>query len=343
MKFNCISCNYATDIKSNFKKNNSTEKHIQKCKLTGQLDDDLQNVNIDVNIVNPNVNLDVNTSMEKSYNALLKSISDDIKVSKCDTCDFESPHRSSLSRHKKKCEGKTNNCNTMIQEFTKQLEEKNKKIEELTTTETNRLKEEVKYLKTLVSSAGTIVNKSVSALSYIATNYKNAPPLKSLPNYLSLEADKENNVIMSKLMYHHNHDTVGEYLGDFIIKNYKKEDPAEQSIWNSDCGRLTYIIRDIINNKSDWTVDKKGLKTDNYIIDPLLKFIRKLLGEFIDENNIKIQNSNKNKLDISVLLDEMRVVTHIITSIEDRSLAMDISKFIAPYFYLNSNHNNNVE
>jgi hypothetical protein len=60
------------------------------------------------------------------------------------------------------------------------------------------------------------------------------------------------------------------YLGDIIIKYYKKENPKDQSIWNSDTTRLNYLIRELIDTELTWTCDKAGLKVNEFIIIPLL-------------------------------------------------------------------------
>ena len=112
-------------------------------------------------------------------------------------------------------------------------------------------------------------------------------------------------------------------MGDFIIKVYKKEKPSEQSIWNTDSSRLTYIIKDLINKKSSkWKIDKKGIKTKKFLIKPLLKHIKIILD---DNQKILLRMVEKSKgLDIQSILDKVKSIIDIKSSIEDNVLCDDM-------------------
>ena len=78
------------------------------------------------------------------------------------------------------------------------------------------------------------------------------------------------------------------YIGDIIIKNYKKVNSAKQSVWNSDTDRLTYVIRTLLkNNKFQWQLDKKGIDTANHMINPILQYIKTKLEQFKKDTNLK--------------------------------------------------------
>ena len=59
----------------------------------------------------------------------------------------------------------------------------NNQIQDLSNKLYSTLKEENNNKNIIISNAGDIVNKSISALSYVTKNYPNAPPLKEITNY----------------------------------------------------------------------------------------------------------------------------------------------------------------
>ena len=144
------------------------------------------------------------------------------------------------------------------------------------------------------------------------------------------------------IIYNHNHKILHKYLGDFIIKVYKKEKPSEQSIWNTDSSRLTYIIKDLINNKSSkWKIDKKGVKTKKFLIKPLLNHIKTMLD---DNQKILLGMVEKSKgLDIQSILDKVKSIIDIKSSIEDNILCDDILRYITPHFYFDKNKIQKIE
>ena len=81
---------------------------------------------------------------------------------------------------------------------------------------------------------------------------RNAPPLKKLNNYDAVENydEDDDSTLIQKLVNYQNQNLLDQFLGDFIILFYKKEDPAKQSLWSSDVARLTYIIKELLANKT---------------------------------------------------------------------------------------------
>ena len=200
--------------------------------------------------------------------------------------------------------------------------------------------DEIKHLKSLINNAGAVIKTSVSALAYIAQNYDGAPILKKLPDYSyikELELDDEDSLdefdLIEILIYHNNKETLQEYLGDIIVEAYKKKDPSKQSIWNSDTDRLNYIIRDLINKKPDWTVDKKGVKTTKYIIDPLLEYIREQVANYILENTTD-KYVHLSEYMLNKHAEKLNSCGKVIAGIDNKSLSKLILKYIAPHFYL---------
>lgn len=263
-----------------------------------------------------------------SDNINKKHINNKINEYNCQYCDNNFSTASSLARHHKSCVQK----NKLIQVVT----DKDKEIEHLKDKIT-MLQSENRNLKTLVTNAGSIIKTSVSTLSYVMKNYTDAPVLEPIDYDVIQYNDKDDGFdIITMIFHHHRKHSLAGYLGDFIVKSYKKDDPSQQSLWNSDAVRLTYVVREIINTKSDWSVDKKGVKTTTYIIDPFLEYIRSLLVDFNDENRLE------NYLGDSVLrmkkrMEDLKSSAEIISDIKNKVLSEQVIKYIAPHFYLSKN------
>ena len=234
----------------------------------------------------------------------------------------------------------------MINNYTNQLNELNNKLNEqekiinqkdeilIKTNETiSVLKSEVSHLKLIVNNSGSIIKTSVSTMAYVLKNYKEAPLLEPLKDYSALHFEQNNTEFVDNLIYEHNHNKLHIYIGDFIIKTYKKENPSQQSIWNSDTSRLTYLVREIItNNNVDWKVDKKGIKTTEFIINPILKYINDQVTDYIQTFDINYSSDSAISAERKML--KLKAGTEILKSIEDKVLNEAVLKHIAPYFYL---------
>ena len=122
---------------------------------------------------------------------------------------------------------------------------------------------------------------AVNGLTYVKEHYPNAPVLKKLDKY-NLGDDSE---LIESLLFYSGKGTLSNYIGDFLIKFYKKNDPNDQSLWTTDIARLTFIVRQILRKKIDWHYDKKGIKVCNTIINPLLSNIKTILKKYINDIN----------------------------------------------------------
>jgi len=162
-------------------------------------------------------------------------------------------------------------------------------------------------------------------------------------NNTNTNTNKDKEKFVEKIIYKHKKKILDEYLGRIIVSHYKKKDPAQQSIWNSDTSRLTYIIRELFNNKKiDWMVDKKGIKTTSYIIKPLLKHIDELISEYIDIKTTIDRETAKTE-DLIANFDNLKLGNEILKTIETNELSDNILKRISSYFYFMKNDNGLLE
>ena len=189
----------------------------------------------------------------------------------------------------------------------------------------------------LTTDIQTTSNTSVGALNYVIQNHKKAPPLQKLDHKKAkrLLKFKENDEpfvddeLVEYLIYNFKKKNLDKCIGDMLLKHYKKTNPSEQSIWNSDTSRLTFLIKDIVGDKSEWMTDKKGVKLINYVIRPVSELIISLLRDYIQNQN---QNDNKNykkKLEYMTLASEMEVILKL------KKIDIDIARHMGPHFNIN--------
>ena len=184
----------------------------------------------------------------------------------------------------------------------------------------------------------------MSGLAYVRKNYPNAPALKKLDNYDKLN---DNDDTIELLLFYAKKGRIAAYLGDFLIKFYIKDEPRHQSIWATDTSRLTFIVKELLKNKSDWKYDKKGLKVRDIIIDPLLEHIKKLLKEHINNINDQIngpsnwfeaqEQNPEDELDNDTklkLIEEQKTATQLVCNIDNKTLSKAITKHISPHLSL---------
>lgn len=364
MKFICDTCNYLTDDQANFNKHKKSKKHTSKC---NKLQQSTNNV---LYMTPERLPFDSQKSTSKIVDSNIKDTKNEYI---CDYCSISFSKSCNLSRHLKNCKTINkieNELNTKIKELEyenklKLLQEKLKSSETEKTnliskyhileSKCNLLENENDFHKQLVSAAGGILQKSMNTMSYLLLNYDNAPQLQTLSDYSLLS--KDNTTLIRDLVHFYNKGTFDKFIGDFIVKQYKKNDPELQALWSSDTDRLNYFIKELVKHKNlenignnnsinlltidktKWIMDKKGIKVSNYIIEPLLEYIQKIGINYLDSINRNIDNFPIDQT--TKLINDMQTIAEINCGIKNKSLAKNINKYIAPYFYLNKDNNKN--
>lgn len=256
----------------------------------------------------------------------------------CNHCKNVFSKKSNLTRHISKCSESVGKM--------QELEKENKQLMQQLAEERKRHKEEEKknakqleLFQQLVQSSTTL-KKASSSITYISNTFMDAPPLLALDDYSGVN-DSEEMSLVEVIILQYKNGNLGKFLAEFIVKMYKKDDPAQQSLWNSDTSRLTYIVKELLKNKkSDWSVDKKGLKTKEYIIVPLLKYLKPKIQSYMLEITKNINDCHTNEL----LQNHKNAHTAalLLQEISNGELANDIVKRIAPHFYLNKKVKDNL-
>ena len=308
MKFKCNFCNYETDVKFAYEKHLITKKHLEKVQ-------------------------EINKGTADVPDSNLKN-TDEIKIYKCKYCAISYSTSGSLVRHKKICEDKKlieDTTKNELEHYKEMHQSDLKEIKHLTDTVAILMSENAN-LKSLVNNAGNVIKTSVSTMSYVLQNYKDAPALVATKDFSALHYEQTNEEFVEDLVREHKHKLLGDYIGDFIVKTYKKDDPSKQSIWNSDTSRLTYAIREIIKKKVDWRVDKKGIKTVDRIINPVLHYVEKSVREYMEAFDMDYDLCSTKEAEKRML--KLKGAAEILTAIKDKVLSEDVNRYIAPHFYL---------
>ena len=305
MNYNCDTCNYSTNIKSNFIRHNDSVAHKKKLGVLSKV-----------------------TIKKKEYI--------------CD-CKKIFLHRSGLSRHKKICDIFINKIEVIelkdqVCMLMNNLEKNNILLQEMI-----KKTDQTMIVPQVINNNSNNTSYKLSVKNYVQKNYPDAPALAAPTDYAKLTFD--NQELIDTLLYYYRHKSLHKHLGDFVIGYYKKKDPENQSLWASDVSRLTYIIKESLAGKdSIWNHDPKGNKTKKYIISPILEHIRKYLNDcwdkMIEGDEIVIKGKRKKKeidLDVDALEKRQKIfnsIHAIRTDIDNGIIADDILKYIASELHI---------
>lgn len=183
----------------------------------------------------------------------------------------------------------------------------------------DRYEDQVKHYRQIIDGVGGIVKKSMSTISYLIENYNQAPQLTKLSDYSVIITQSEEKFV-KELIYYKKKDQLHKYLGNFIIKMYKKKNPKDQSIWNTDCDRLSYLIRDMMCTSNNIILEEIDELEDIKELDSSDE-INQIKINTLNKKSNKTNNKQKNK---SIIIDQtntqwiadkkgIKVIEYIIT------------------------------
>ena len=318
--YECIICNYKTKEKSNLNRHLKSPKHNKN--VTMVCDKAVENNSPQIPSHTPPIDLPYTS----------------IKLAKkCEYCDRKFTRYDNLGRHMKSCHIKQKQENDKSREnaLKEKIRQLNGKLEKSEMSNEHNIKEkehykaEADHYKQMLREAGGLVKKSVSSLTYAMDNYNSAPALKAMEIDKIEYFDETEKKIVEDVLSAYKHKTVGKYLGDLIIKIHKKDDPKNQSIWNTDDNRLTYLIKELVHNESsNWIIDKKGIKTNIYLIEPLLTHVKNLLISY--QTNFTIPDKH-NSVEMEFILENSKSVIELVNDIDDGIIGKDILKHISSH------------
>lgn len=281
---------------------------------------------------------------------------------KCENCEKSYSSKKHLQRHKdcticgSLIKKKENEKNSDVIKLKKQMEEMSKEIMLLKNNQYNKSTKLVKTDETnaiysnnlnsnnINSNNDNSTNKTI-VLNYVNNTYYNAQPLKMLRENETtemLKIDHEKYDIIDFIIFYYKKYELHTFLGDIIIKAFKKDDPREQRFWVSSVINLTFIVRQILNKRLEWKKDMNGTVIVKNIINPILKKVLSMLQEYIVMVKEKSKKS-KTIYEIEELNNNSMITLKIIIDINNKSLHKQILKHIAPQFQLNCEETNFIE
>lgn len=216
------------------------------------------------------------------------------------------------------------------QQTVKELDERNKETFQL-----------IHSLSLERTKSSTSILNGTNNINYVTNNFNSAPPIvkhdllelkkvANRPQYIETFAAWEVNK------------TIAKRISDMIVGKYKTSDPENQSLWTTDVSRFNYVIREIVNKKLMWSVDKGAVKTCGYILNPVLAFLKKILKKWISEFSEMNPEDQFND-------EYLEPINNIIEYIENGNLKKQILKIVSPHFAIDNNQgcfsassNNNV-
>lgn len=171
----------------------------------------------------------------------------------CKLCNYVTKNKNNYTRHSE-TEKHIINMETKIEkklydelnETCKKLEETNKTL----TKEIEKLKNQVEIYKEICIKTSNKIkynNIITNNINYVINNYGNAPPLEKMSNFtignINMDDKTQREVFVKEIIYYYKNNSLHKYLGDHIVKTYKKTDPKEQSFHTTDASRCNYIVK----------------------------------------------------------------------------------------------------
>ena len=86
----------------------------------------------------------------------------------------------------------------------------------------------------------------------------------------------------------------------------------------------------MVNNSSNWIIDKKGTKTKEYLIDPLLKHIKVLVMDYQETMSM-----GKNICEMEYNTEINKQILKLITDIDDEIVGNNLLKYISSHLFFN--------
>jgi len=240
----------------------------------------------------------------------------------CDDCCKSFAHLSSLSRHKKRCEVKKSKIDEL---------EKLKKENIYIKNEYKQIKKNNNDLLEINKNATKANKFAMSTFNTLANQYVKAPALRKIEvleiQTIMYQGVKDDELIEGLIYYNRNNRLV-KYIGNAIVSSYKKDNPQDQSFWNSDTQRLTYIIRSLANDNLCWVRNNGGTQVLEYIIQPILDYLDKEIRNHIKTTPKSLFSNiveyNNHMMDAHILSTEFA---------DKKELGDKVLAYISPFFH----------
>lgn len=364
MRYNCTLCNYSTTSKFNFNKHELTQKHVVKVQIikkstVNQIK--AERIIAEKELAKRILAEKIATEKLAVEDVVVEKIATKDFALKnnqkiCEYCKSVYSNQSSLARHLYTCVKKQEKKRIYDEEI-KQLKHENKRLQE----DLDCKRDMVQTLKETLEYERVREKGQLSASNYLTVTYNNVPALGFFNEYSIFDPlnilkitnsefkqietvpdddiftedfdptnlKNENQIeLLDMLLTAQKNNQFSDLIGRCLVAYYKKKDPSEQQIWNSDDERLTYFIRKNLR----WAIDKQGVKTGNLIIEPVLEYLTDIIRKFITSD----PPSGKKSSCSEILRDNQRRAhaLEILEEVKSGQTLQSILKYMAPHLYL---------
>lgn len=342
MIYTCETCNYKTDKRDRYQAHMSTKKHREKyahtvtetnkyvcneCLTTFAYKSSLNRHTR--TRCNPDTNdtpiIHVSTKQNNKLTDIVDIVQHIIKKEnntktklekKIEKLQLEKKYAKKIAREKIDCEKK----------LAKEKEKETEKERQLTREKDDIRVDHNNYLKGLVVQAGNMVNKSINSVSFLKNNYNTAPVLAVVPDFEKLMDKDEKAPLVDVLIHSFKYKQLEDCVSQMLINHYKKLNPREQSTWNTDPKRNTYIVRSLVNDEPDWVTDKNGERLKALAVMPLVDHIKTLMIKKMDILTKLPESPSK--------LEKIELVSSLIRTVDSNKFATTVINKMAPHLYL---------
>ncbi len=228
----------------------------------------------------------------------------------CKLCNYNTDNKSNLNRHLKSekhiMQTNINASNPSVQNLTKELNNmklqmkdfecelkiKQKEIEKLESI--NKILLEQKSVNNYHIKNNINSNNNTGIYSYVAENFKNAPPLRKLDNFVigGFDPDKEDEIdkFTENIIHYKKIKGLGKLLGQHLVDNYKKNKLEEQSFYTTDVSRLNYIVKLTEDLLENYETSEDEIDTESY--EELKDMEKKYNKKIYDDKIVAIEKNN---------------------------------------------------
>ena len=324
MEYQCTCCNYKTTIKCCIVKHYLTKKHFANFKKSKYCDICKKDYNN-------------NSNFRRHY---LTHHQDDI--ANCGHISNNHKNNNQIDIHK--------NNNNLIKQVIDAKEDIKNEINKTINKSNKELLEANKEIidqsnKQVVAVVNKAITKASALINYLMIHHSSTPPLKKITQTkcikmlkLNYNCTGNNNLDLEKKL-------LSDYVNKMFVKSISKsilsivnhKKPELQPIWNTDCARNHYVIK----TSDNWNEDKAGIKFTDYIIKPLLTYIKDLMTKY-EEVQIKtdMRPMAKNPTEVLEHMTKLRNCLLFESDLLHDVFVQPILKELSPYLrYLSSELN----
>ncbi len=326
--YNCKLCNYSATNNSNYTKHCNTTIHINKEK------------EINYCLLCNKKYSSCESFKTHKYNIHNKKFSNKINNKKNDVInntDIDISTKSSKIKNNNKINNNKINNNEIkikLDKLNTNINNINDKIDD----KINDVKEEIhNSKKEVVTVVNKAINKASSLIKYLMENHRSVPPLKKITRNQCISTlrldyncpEKNNDYTLQQIFIRDHHRNLFiPNIAKSILKMINYNNKETQPIYNTDSTRYNYVVK---VTTDIWNEDKSGIKFTDYIIRPLLRYVRDLVEEYIEEDLDKINMYKNTQYENELLLDEKEKAYTFDIALTNDYLIKPLLKELSPY------------